>query len=117
MREGHLSLLISRSFGRLSIAEGPTESVAWDARTVRGRVPYPNDLAAAAARAGGHRVRPRGHGAPRQILEAAGLEPRLMELATLKIAHLGEGVADDLVDAGGSVRCSPLAEGKAEFSA
>src|SRR5215216_266762 len=49
---------------RLSIAEGPTESLARDVRTVWARVPYPNDLAAAATRAGGHRVRPHGHGAP-----------------------------------------------------
>jgi hypothetical protein len=37
---------------------------------------------------------------PRQILKAAGLEQRLVELAPLKIVHLGERrVADDLLDA------------------
>ena len=37
---------------------------------------------------------------PRQILEAAGLEQRLVELSTLKLAHLREWrISDDLLDA------------------
>jgi hypothetical protein len=37
---------------------------------------------------------------PRQVLEAVGVEQRLVELSALEVAHLGERrVGDDLPDA------------------
>ena len=44
---------------------------------------------------------------PRQILEAGGVEQRLVELAPLEVAHLGERrVSDDLFDAAAQLRAS-----------
>ena len=46
---------------------------------------------------------------PGQILEAAGLEQRLVELAPLEVAYLGQRrVADDLLDAAAQ-RCLKFA--------
>jgi hypothetical protein len=65
-----------------------------------------------AAGAGSARPQDRRLPLAREVLEAAGVEQRLLELAPLKLVQLHEWwVADDLLNAAAQLNARPLAEG------